>query len=138
MPLFCRTAALPLHLWQGGTRPQWRSLLQLKKMCVHFVTASELFEDKAGQPGDGEEMDDSDDEKLSPTDIEHAICLAMRRLNSVQEMGPCCSAGRRWKESSGDSELIVSHKAVAEIIAKRPSSAQGCNPRRGGRTEWIA
>jgi hypothetical protein len=24
-------------------------------------------------------MDDSDDEKLSPTDIEHAICLAMRR-----------------------------------------------------------
>jgi hypothetical protein len=73
------------------------ALLQLKKIVRTLRDRLlELFEDKAGQPGDGEEMDDSDDEKLSPTDIEHAICLAMR--HSVQEMGPCCSAGRRWKE----------------------------------------
>jgi cohesin complex subunit SA-1/2 len=97
------------------------ALLQLKKIVRTLRDRLlELFEDKAaGQPGDGEEMDDSDDEKLSPTDIEHAICLAMRRLGILSKRWDLAVLlGEDGKKDSGDSEIDSLHKAVAEIIAK--------------------
>jgi cohesin complex subunit SA-1/2 len=95
------------------------ALLQLKKIVRTLRDRLlELFEDKA-KGGDGEEEDDSDDEKLSPTDIEHAICLSMRRLGILSKRWDLAVLlGEDGKKDSGDSEIDSLHKAVAEIIAK--------------------
>jgi cohesin complex subunit SA-1/2 len=97
------------------------ALLQLKKIVRTLRDRLlELFEDKAtGQPGDGDDKDYSDDEKLSPTDIEHAICLAMRRLGILSKRWDLAVLlGEDGKKGSGDSEIDSLHKAVAESIAK--------------------
>jgi cohesin complex subunit SA-1/2 len=97
------------------------ALLQLKNIVRTLRDRLlELFEDKAaGHSGDGEEKEDSDDEKLSPTDIEHAICLAIRRLGILSKRWDLAVLlGEDGKKGSGDSEIDSLHKAVAEIIAK--------------------
>lgn len=97
------------------------ALLQLKKIVrILRDRLLELFEDKAtGHPGDGEEKDESDDEKLSPTDIEHAICLSIRRLGILSKRWDLSVLlGEDGNKDSGDSEIDSLHKAVAEIIAK--------------------
>jgi cohesin complex subunit SA-1/2 len=97
------------------------ALLQLKKIVRTLRDRLlELFEDKATRhPDDGEEEDKSDDEKLSPTDIEHAICLSMRRLGILSKRWDLAVLlGEDGNKDSGDREIDSLHKAVAEVVAK--------------------
>jgi hypothetical protein len=108
MPLFCRTAVLPLHLWQRRNTPAVaKPAVQeefVRTLRDRLQSSSRIKQDNQT----ARKWDASDDEKLSPTDIEHAICLAMRRLGILSKRWDLAVLlGEDGKKDSGDSELIV-------------------------------